>query len=77
MAKADPGSYGYLVKGEIMLEGLPDFVPRLARKPEVRVILESPVGETGAGLSVYGAHSGRYPLDPTLILETQNDIVWK
>ena len=74
MAKAHHGSYGYLVKGEIMLQGLPDFVPRLRRRPEVRIVLEVPVGETAAGLSVYGAETGRYPIDPTLILETEREI---
>jgi glycosyl hydrolase family 2 len=75
-AKFEHGSYGYLVKGEIYLQGLPSFVPQLKENPEIRVVLVSPEGETGAGLSVYGAASGRYPIDPTVVLETERPIVW-
>ena len=74
--RVDHGSYGYLVKGNIFLQGLPEFVPQLKRRPEIRVIIEVPEGEQASGLTVHGALSGRYPLHPTVVLETQRDIVW-
>jgi len=74
MAKIQPGSFGYLVKTHIYLQGLPTFVPRLRRNPEIRVVLEAPDAEDAAGLNIYGGFSGRYPLYPTLILETERDI---
>jgi hypothetical protein len=76
LTKFHHGSYGYLVKGEIYLQGLPEFVPKLKEKPEIRVILVSPP-ENPAGLSVYGANTGRYPIDPTVVLETERPIAWK
>jgi hypothetical protein len=64
------GSYGYLVRGELMLAGLEGFLENLRRRPLVRVIFEVP----GGGLAVYGERTGRYPLDPTIIIETERDI---
>ncbi len=76
MARLEPGSYGYLVRGEIYLKGLPDFVPRLREDPVIHVIFEVPEGEKASGLSIYGDRSGRYPVNPTIILETEQDIAW-
>lgn len=64
------GSYGYLVRGELVLAGLDGFLENLRRRPLVRVIFEVP----GGGLAVYGERTGRYPLDPTIIIETERDI---
>ncbi len=76
LSRVDPGSYGYLVRGEIYLQGLPEFVSRLRQNPMVRIVLEVPEGEHASGLSVYGERTGRYATDPTLVLETERDIVW-
>ena len=75
-AGLEVGTYGYLVRGEIQFQGAPDFVPDLRRDPTVRLILEVPEGDDANGLSVYGAGTGRYPLGPTLIFETERDITW-
>jgi predicted transcriptional regulator len=73
-AKFHHGSYGYLVQGEIYLQGLPELVDSLRRHPTLRVIFEVPEGANAHGLSVYGARSGRYPVDPTIIFETERDV---
>ena len=70
------GSYGYLVRGELKLDGLPDFVARLREIPVLRVTLQVPAGPRARGLSIYGDTMGRYPIDPTVIIETQREIAW-
>jgi hypothetical protein len=40
----------------------------------IRVVLEVPPATPASGLSVYGSGSGRFPIDPTVILEVQNAI---
>ncbi len=74
MAKFQPGSYGYLVQAEMLVEGAPGFLSRLRRDPRIRVTFEVEPGPEAAGLSVYGARTGRYPLDPTLVIQTSRDI---
>jgi hypothetical protein len=64
------GSYGFLARREVDLSQQPGFVERLRRHPTLRVILTVPEGDQAHGLSVYGEHTGRYPLDPTVIVET-------
>ncbi len=76
LAGTHHGSYGFLVQGELMLAAVPGFVPRLRRHGEVRVVFEVPEGAKASGLSVYGERSGRFPLGPTLIVETERDIAW-
>ena len=68
------GSYGYLVRGEILVAGAPGFLEHLRRQPVVRIVFEVPAGEAAHGLAVYGENSGRYPIDPTLIIETEREI---
>jgi len=70
------GSYGYLVRAQLNLKGLPRFVPALRDNPVVRVVLEVPPGPNARGLSVYGDTMGRYPIDPTVIIETRREIAW-
>ena len=43
----------------------PDAIARAARAGEIVVRLEVPEALPG-GLAIYGAHFGRYPLDPTV-----------
>ena len=68
------GSYGYLVRGELLVDGAPGFLEHLRSNPVVRVVFEVPAGSAARGLAVYGRHSGRYPIDPTLIIETERDL---
>ena len=68
------GSYGYLTRREIDLSAHPDLIDRLRRQPTLRVILTVPEGDQAHGLSVYGERTGRYPLDPTVIVETSDAI---
>ena len=67
----------------VYLQDTPGFVSGLREDPVVRVIFEVPVEEEAptdggaGGLTVYGRRTGRYPIDPTVILETSRDIVWE
>lgn len=74
MAKFHHGSYGYLIQAEMLTEGAPGFLSRLRRDPQIRVTFEVSAGPEAAGLSVYGARTGRYPVDPTLIIQTTREI---
>ncbi|MCP5110916.1 MAG: hypothetical protein GY953_08790, partial [bacterium] len=76
-AKYHHGSHGYMVRAEMHLMDMPDVVTRLRDKPEVRVIFDVPAEEVAGGLSVYGARMGRYPLDPTVVVETEREIEWR
>jgi hypothetical protein len=68
------GSYGFLARRELDLSGQPGLVERLRRNPVLRVILTVPEGEGAHGLTVFGERTGRYPLDPTLIVETADAV---
>ncbi|MCW5977084.1 MAG: hypothetical protein KIT09_03365 [Bryobacteraceae bacterium] len=68
------GSFGYLMRGELLVDGADGFLEHLRRQPVIRLVFEIPPGQAGRGLSVYGARSGRYPVDPTIILETEREI---
>ncbi len=77
LAKSYHGSYGYLVSADVPLVDLPGVSQGLRQNPEIRVVLEVPPGEGAAGLSIYGAHSGQFPIDPSVIVETERDIEWQ
>jgi hypothetical protein len=64
------GSYGFLARRELDLSAQPGLVERLRRDPVLRVILTVPEGDQAHGLSVFGERTGRFPLDPTVIVET-------
>jgi hypothetical protein len=74
MAYFHHGSYGYLVKRELDLTGNAAFLERLKKDRTLRLVLRVPRGGPAAGLSVHGERTGRYPLDPTLIIETEKPI---
>jgi len=59
----EAGSYGYLVSATVPGEALRDA----AERGELVVRLEVDASLPG-GLAVYGEESGRYPLDPSLVL---------
>jgi hypothetical protein len=58
----EAGSYGELVRVTVP----PDALERAAQSGEVVVRLEVDDALPG-GLAIYGAHFGRYPVDPTVI----------
>jgi hypothetical protein len=68
------GSYGYLIRSELYLPSLEGFVENLRLRPLVRLIFEAPRDGKAAGLAVYGERTGRYPLDPTIVIETEREI---
>ncbi|MEX2303839.1 MAG: sugar-binding domain-containing protein [Bryobacterales bacterium] len=68
------GSYGFFARRELDLSAYPGLVERLRRNPTLRVILTIAEGDGAHGLSVYGERTGRYPLDPTVIVETSEAI---
>ncbi len=76
-AQVQHGSYGYLVRADVPLTDLPGFGEHLRENPEIRVVLEVPPGEHASGLSIYGASMGQYPIDPTIIVETERPIVFE
>jgi hypothetical protein len=59
----EAGSYGYLVSATVPSEAL----EAAARSGEIVLRLEVDAALAG-GLAIYGESSGRYPLDPTLVL---------
>jgi len=68
------GSYGFLARRELDLSADAGLVERLRRDSTLRVILTVPEGEQASGLTVHGERTGRYPLDPTVIVETAQAI---
>jgi hypothetical protein len=61
----EAGSYGYLVKVELPKEA----IDKLVKSQSVRIRLKvDKSSEQEGGLSVFGKQSGRYPLDPSLII---------
>jgi hypothetical protein len=64
----EAGSYGYLVKKQLN----PESVKRAFEtgKVIIRLHVDEQTSDRG-GLSVYGAKSGRYPMDLTLIIRTK------
>lgn len=61
----EPGSYGYLVKVELPKEAVDKLVKNQSAKVKLRVDKAS---DKEGGLSVFGKESGRYPLDPSMVL---------
>lgn len=68
----DPGSYGYLV--DVSIEGaeLEPIREVLAAGQPLRVRFEVPADAARrGGLALYGETLGRYPLDPTILLDVE------
>lgn len=62
----EAGSYGYLVT--VKLDELAGKKALEQGKVTIRLIVDES-SETRGGLSVYGAHSGKYPLDPCIVFD--------
>ncbi len=68
------GSYGYLIRRKLDRSSMPDLAERLRRHPVLRIIFEVPRGRNAHGLSIFGEHTGSFPLDPTVIIETKQSV---
>jgi len=73
------GSYGYLVHKRVDLFRDTKFRDALRAAPSVSLVFET-MEETidgkprWGGLSLFGENLGRYPIDPTLIIQTSRDL---
>ncbi|MBN1911467.1 MAG: hypothetical protein JW818_17120 [Pirellulales bacterium] len=73
------GAYGYLVRQNVDLLRQVSFREKLRTEPTLRLVFRSvPVEEGGKresrGISLFGERLGRYPIDPTLIIQTSRDL---
>jgi predicted transcriptional regulator len=64
---SEPGSYGQLLRVTVPAAAIAEA----ARMGEVVVRLEVDAALAG-GLAIYGARSGRYPIDPTVLFVLRN-----
>jgi Glycosyl hydrolases family 2, sugar binding domain/Glycosyl hydrolases family 2, TIM barrel domain/Glycosyl hydrolases family 2 len=73
LAKVDHGSHGEIVtlSGDLPDEAKADLANG---KPLIVRLVVAEAGESSGGLSVYGADTGAYPFDPTLVLRTEGDL---
>jgi predicted transcriptional regulator len=62
----EAGSYGYLVKAQLHKSDIRKALE--TGKVVIRLQVDES-GPTKGGLSVYGKESGRYPLDPSIIIK--------
>ena len=62
----EAGSYGELIKMEIPLDRIP--AEDILRSGKAVIRFSVPASELGGGLAIYGKDFGRYPLDPTIVL---------
>ncbi len=65
----EAGSYGYLVKAELDETSKKSAIE--TGKITVRLFVDESTENRG-GISVYGKNSGRFPLDPTIVISTKN-----
>ncbi len=70
-ARYHHGSYGELVRKRADLTKYPDDREALRSKPFVSLTFRT---EDGCGMSIYSRRLGRYPVDPTLIIQTARDM---
>jgi hypothetical protein len=66
------GAYGYLMRATIEGELLDRVLDEAGRTGELRLRCAVPAGAHPAGgLSVYGAEAGRFPIGPTIVVESE------
>lgn len=68
------GAYGYLFREKLDLRKLPAIEKAFAAEEPIAIEFEVPSGTKAGGLAIFGRASGRYPLDPTLLITTEKDI---
>jgi len=66
-ARFHHGSYGYLVRRKVDLAEQPELRDVVTRQVVLPLVFRT---VDGHGLSIYGRQLGRYPIDPTLIIQT-------
>jgi len=71
-AQYQRGSYGYLVRKKADLTKHVALREALRDQPAATLVFRTS-GE-GRGLSIYGRRLGRYPTDPTLLIQTARDL---
>jgi len=71
-ARYHHGSYGYLLRQRADLTEHPKLREAMRDGPFFPVTFRT-LGE-GRGLSIYGRRLGRFPIDPTIILQTARDL---
>lgn len=67
-------SYGYLIRRRFPAAAIPSLAERLRQNPTLRIIVEVPDGPEAHGLSIFGKRTGRFPIDPTIVIETERAI---
>ncbi|HPO07093.1 MAG TPA: glycoside hydrolase family 2 TIM barrel-domain containing protein [bacterium] len=70
-----PSSYGYLKRIQLSAEQVSKIFENKEGETELRIAFQ--VNENAAhkgGLSIYGEREGRYPVDPTLVIKTRNEL---
>jgi hypothetical protein len=70
-ARYHHGSYGYLVRKKADLTRHVPLREALRSKPLFPLVFRA---DDGHGLSIYSERLGRYPIDPTLMIETAQDL---
>lgn len=70
-ARFHHGSYGELLREKIDTANNPEILTALRNGQPFTVKFRVTPGPLGKGLSVYGESTGRYPVDPTLIVTTR------
>jgi hypothetical protein len=68
------GSYGYLVRKKLDLTPKVSLRDKLRAPEPLRLEFRTLDKPKGRGLSIYGRRLGRYPIDPTLIIQTARDL---
>ena len=64
----EAGSYGYMVQKQLNVESVKRAIEM--GKVTIRLHVDEQTSNRG-GLSVYGANSGRYPMDLTLVIRSK------
>jgi len=71
-ARYHHGSYGFLVRRRADLTDYAALREAMIADPVLKVTFQT--RGDGSGLSIYGRQLGRYPVDPTLIIQTASDM---
>jgi len=73
-ARYQHGSYGYLVRQKADLTSHVALREKLRAGPDFPLVFRTLGEKGGHGLTIFGERLGRYPIDPTLVIETTYDL---